>query len=435
MWVINTARQGDRHRPGGYSVVWIETGEHNPFNDAGTGSPWNLQNFRNRPLPQSLLDAISAEFAAARAAGVKLMVRFAYNYTGTGEDTTRDWMLAHIAQLAPILRANSDTIAHMNAGFIGAWGELHSSTHLIPGGSSNPGWYGEEGRQARNAIFNALLDALPNTVSINIRYPRFVRELFGRANDTGYIMDLNQRFSGSRQSRVGWSNDCFVVDRTNVGTYRFWEGEDQGNLDRDTFMRIGRYAPGTGETCSVGGLTPFSSCSAALQEMATMGGPDALYRKYYFGIYDRWIAEGCYHEISRRLGYRLVLDNMTLPTTVSPGGAMSVQATIRNVGFGKVYNPRPMDLIFVGPSGAHTARMDNDARFELPLRGETVTSTFNFTAPTGLQRGGTYSLFLRLPDSSPRLAGDTRFAIRLANVGLWDATTGRHNLNATVTAQ
>jgi hypothetical protein len=51
------------------------------------------------------------------------------------------------------------------------------------------------------------------------------------------------------------------------------------------------------------------------------------------------------------------------------------------------------------------------------------------TLPEDLPTGD-YSWHLQLPDASPRLAGDPRFAIRLANEDVWDEQTGENRLVA-----
>ncbi|HUH00882.1 MAG TPA: DUF4874 domain-containing protein, partial [Kofleriaceae bacterium] len=87
-----------------------------------------LDEFRDRALPQSFLNQLSSGFARVRAAGLQLIIRFQYN-DGDGGDAPLSRILEHIRQLAPLLTENSDVIAVVQAGFIGAWGEWHGSTN------------------------------------------------------------------------------------------------------------------------------------------------------------------------------------------------------------------------------------------------------------------------------------------------------------------
>jgi hypothetical protein len=406
---------GDDDNPVGYSVVWTSVSD--PWNGV-SGNPFRLDYYRQAYLPDSLLDALRSEFAAARAAGIKLKVRFAYNYSGSGTDTSKEWMLIHIGQLGPVLTENADTIAAMDAGFVGKWGEMHGSSHIV---STSGG----DVQAAIAEVVQGLLNATPDTLSVGVRYPRIVRNLFG---DPGYATALGQAFSGSKPSRVGWFNDCLWSSKGNTGTYS--TSSPSFEKDRDTFEKVGRYASTSGESCSAGGLNEYSTCSAVLRDMAAVGGPDTLFRGYWKAMYSRWISQGCYQEVSKRLGYRLSLLKATLPMVVSAGQPMTVKFQIRNSGFGKVYNKRPLELVFVDADQVLTAQLTPDARSKLPLAGQTVESEWTVAAPAGLKAGQTYQLHLRLPDPSNRLEADTRYSIRLANSDMWDSATGRHHLGA-----
>jgi hypothetical protein len=56
------------------------------------------------------------------------VVRFAYNQDQTSPfaEPIKARILAHIEQLKPLLKTNSDVIAVLQQGFIGAWGETSS---------------------------------------------------------------------------------------------------------------------------------------------------------------------------------------------------------------------------------------------------------------------------------------------------------------------
>jgi ABC-type phosphate/phosphonate transport system ATPase subunit len=70
--------------------------------------------------------------ARARDVGVKVILRFVYNEDSSGNDTTLNRMIKHIEQIQSngILVNNADVIAVVQAGFIGAWGEWHSSSNM-----------------------------------------------------------------------------------------------------------------------------------------------------------------------------------------------------------------------------------------------------------------------------------------------------------------
>lgn len=85
-----------------------------------------LDDYRDTDLPNEVLVDVESGLAKVRAEGAKLILRFAYNfgpYPDSEPDAALPQMLTHIEQLGPILRENSDVIATLQAGFIGAWGE------------------------------------------------------------------------------------------------------------------------------------------------------------------------------------------------------------------------------------------------------------------------------------------------------------------------
>ena len=115
----------------------------------------NLEPYRDADLPAAFLDKIEAGFETARQGGVKLIVRATYNYP-KGETQYRDArdaslsrVLSHLAQLRPLLHRNEDVIGFVQAGFIGAWGEWHTSSNDLTAPAS------------RTRIKDALLEAAP----------------------------------------------------------------------------------------------------------------------------------------------------------------------------------------------------------------------------------------------------------------------------------
>ena len=85
-----------------------------------------ISEFKDVPLSDSFLAKITADLAAAREAGIKVILRFSYNWLHGGDDAAEAIVLAQQEQLRPILKNNYDVIAFMEAGFIGHWGEWHS---------------------------------------------------------------------------------------------------------------------------------------------------------------------------------------------------------------------------------------------------------------------------------------------------------------------
>lgn len=422
-WLAHTSSTGgfNSYRDDAITVVWTTT-------YSSSGNLFRLDEFRYSNISRERLDALHAWFDTLRDAGLKAKVRFSYNGNPSpvGPDAPVESIVTHIEQLEEILVAHEDVIAMLDASFVGKWSEWHSSDFGITDNDA-------EGRAARSAINEALLDSLPQTRMIGHRYPALLREYYG---DPGYI-GSDEYFTGSDQSRLGWLNDCFLQGQSNVGTFNTWTQPQPETFERDraTFDNMGPYAVASAETCDTGGgINAYNMCDAAIAEMEEMNGPDLLNSAYWQGNYDHWKEEGCYDDISRRLGYRLVLESATIPEGASRGEAMSISLVMRNDGFGKVYNPRPIELVFDGPIERRVQLVD-DARRDLPIGGDAPNNravlTYSFTVPSDLPMG-TYALRLALPDASPSIANDARYAIRLANVGTWVSADGTNDLDANI---
>src|SRR5690606_12720981 len=188
-------------------------------------------------------------------------------------------VLEHLEQLTPLLAEHQDVIAVMQAGFIGAWGEWHSSTN------------GLDSADNRKTILLALLAALPPSRMTQIRTPNAKADIFGSSPLTEALA-----FGGSDQARTGHHNDCFLATDSDYGTY-----PDPIETWKDYVASDGRYTPIGGETCQLN--PPRTDCAAAGQEMERLHW-SFLNALYDTDVIDAWETEGCLGEIQKRLGYR-----------------------------------------------------------------------------------------------------------------------------------
>lgn len=371
---------------------------------------FRLDSYRTSNIPTSVLNSYYTYFGQARAAGVKIIPRWSYNFGPwpvSEPDAPLSWVLTHIGQLGPVWRDNADVIAVLQAGFIGAWGEWHSSTN----GLNTP--------TNMKIILEAILDQLPNSRMTQVRTPGYMRSMYGNTP-----LQFQNRFTTGYLPRMGFKNDCFQTNGSDAGTYN-------NQADRDYISAMGPLTCVGGETCEVSGVNSTNDCAPSVANLSLQGW-DYLNDFFYTPVLNKWASQGCKPAIRRNLGYRLALTGGEAPASVSPGGPMTLKLTIKNAGYGKVYNPRPIDLVFVGPGGPFTLRLEEDARRKLPLGGQTVNLEWNITAPTGLQNGQSYALHLRFPDASASIANDSRYCIRLANTSGWDSSTGRNSLGHSV---
>lgn len=158
---------------------------------------YTIPDFREAPLSADFLARVAADFALARNAGLKVIPRWAYNSGPIGAaDASVERVLQHIEQLTPVLQANAGVIAFLEAGFVGAWGEWHSSTNGLFDDVPGAWWKSVNGKT--RAIVAKLLEALPADRMIALRCPRFKIELYGPRP-----LSSTEAFSGTPQARTG----------------------------------------------------------------------------------------------------------------------------------------------------------------------------------------------------------------------------------------
>jgi len=380
---------------------------------------FRLDNYRDRSLDQTALNNITAVFNTARSKGLKLVIRFVYN-PGPGStsdpnqanpDAPIELVLQHIRTLQPILVANADVIAVMQVGFVGHWGEWHSSKYLHP-------------LTYRKAIVDALLDALPADRMIQLRYPRY-KEIFFQGPLTS-----QEAFTGTDRSRVGHHNDCFLRDQDDAGTYKSTTPQEPKHIStycsnndiscwKNFVAQESQFTPVGGETCQHN--PPRTECPNTLLEMDMLHW-SFINNGYRPEVLNGWTSGGCMNTIRRSLGYRLTLKEAFIPSSLRPGGALSLNIRLSNDGFAAMFNPRPLFVVLQGPGG----------RYEIPVTGvdprrwapgEEKTFTIGVNLPANVAPG-TYKLGLWLPDAYTSLRGNPAYSVRFANNNTWDAATG-----------
>ncbi len=381
-----------------------------------------IDEFRQSPIDADTLTFIDSQFDAAREAGVKVIPRFAYNFPTSGEypysepDAPLKRVLAHIDQLAPILQENADVIALMELGFVGAWGEWHSSTnHLVDD---------ETGiNDASRQIVARLMAALPQSRTLAMRYMPYKQQLYGDSPLTPA-----EAFGGSDKARMAAHNDCLLASATDWGTYS--ENATVREAQKRYLSLDNRFVPQEGETCNANAeAQPYIQCANALAELKRMRW-SALNIDYHPQVLNTWRRQGCFDTIAQKLGYRLRLLSLTYTPTVRAGTNLTLMLKLRNDGFASPYNPRGLELVLRNQANGQLYRFDLRDRFDprrwLPRR-KAYTLNITQALPPDLPTG-TYDLLLNLPDPAPTLYGRPEYSIRFANKGTWEASTGFNKL-------
>ena len=279
-----------------------------------------LNNYRNADLPDTWLASMGDSFTKIRAAGMKVTLLFSYDFSAGGQDATAAQIKRHTEQLKPVLAANADLIPYMRAGFIGAWGEWHSSqSGNSCGYSALPSTTCTQADANRVIIRDALLANMPATTQIGFRYPPDLQKWYPNA---------------TQQSRAGIHNDCFLAGPTDSGTYEYASSRPYAKaLTESTAFG--------GETCENAGTPVRDTCADILSEGAQYH-LAWLNINYAPSVLNKWKAEGCFEQVSRSMGYRLQLDAVSHATQAAAGDTVTVNVDLRNVGWARIFSARKL---------------------------------------------------------------------------------------------
>ena len=412
-----------------------------------------LTEYCESDIPQSKLDALQADFDRARREGVKVLLRFAYETDMSRKrGPTAERILSHIRELTPIVRANADVIYVLQCGWVGAWGEFHSSAHRL-----------EYDEVEVPRIVKATLDMLPENRVTMMRtsYQRSLA-LAGLGGDCEVNAETAR--GKSPAARIGFFNDATLANYHDSGTFLHdrkalagmaWDEilglrfDQPGAPVFDRMARESVYVPVDGELFWTGHVDPLRQNGlAAIQRLrqhhyttlSIVHGNSELDMNGGAGAIDAWKSSpvtpellaaygipfepgyfagvpyrSAYEYIRDHLGYRLVAKSCV----VSDG---KVRLTVHNYGFAAPVNPRKASFAVLSADGAVAEiPTDFDCRRLLAERDAVIEASV-----PRLENGENLALWL--PDESERIRRRSEYAIALAG-GAEVKTVGGFRLN------
>jgi len=380
-------------------MVW--SGRQSPasvFSDAREISglvrvDFELNDFREAVISAEWLGTLDTYFNRVRTAGLKTIIHFEYCQAIGQDDATKARILGHITQLTPYLQAHADVIALMWGSFIGPWGEWHNSTNNLLNQAD------------MTDILEAVLDALPASVPVALRYPIHKLTIF-----EDEVLDSVKAFDGSDISRVGHVNLALLATADDYNTY----SDDNIEGEKNYVNGEARYVPTGGETANTQNINCVD-IPAEIERLRWSYMSDS----YHPGAIAILQAGGCWDSIERQLGYRLVLTQARYFKYVMRGHQLTMDMTIENTGVAAPFKERPFSVVLKGPETV-TLALSADPREWLP--GDTDI-TESVTLPAEMS-AGEYSIYLSLPDLDETLAARPEYSVRLANSSGWDSANG-----------
>ena len=376
-----------------------------------------LKNFRSTTtLPDAVLNGFDEDMAVLRSKGMKAIIRFSYadwDENDTAIDAPFDIVQSHINQYKSHWQANADVIFCFQAGIIGAWGEWYYTR--------NYGNHVTTMNAARRQVVDALLDAVPADRCIQLRTPLFKTSYIGNTTP----LNASEAWKNTPKARLGHHNDAFLYHADNMGTYTD-TAKQKPYLAQETL-----YVPIGGES----DITDASQAQTEASRNATVAEMSRLHWTFIQSGYstvvtNMWRNNGTFDELNRNMGYRYQLVSATLPDQVTAGAKANISIKIKNVGYAPLYNERPAYIVLRIGNTSYKIKLQSDPRTWLP-NGVVTTINEQITIPANLP-SGTYQLYLYLPDKYASIADNPAYAVRFANSGVWEASTGMNKLNASV---
>lgn len=365
-----------------------------------------LNQFTSSLISPSYLANLQTDLNTIRNAGLKVIVRFAYSKskTATPIDVPKALMLQHIAQVGTILTANKDVIASYQYGWIGAWGETYYSSQVAEFGTGDYTLYSNLQYTNRKEILDAMLASVPSEIPIQVRY-----------------IYHKQRMYASGNNRIGFYNDAFLNQWGDSGTFLVSGANGSPTLSDSNYLTLETVnSPMSGETDGVN--SPRTDCANAQFEL-NLYNWSLLNKDYLTANITNWQTNGCYPDIENDLGYRFELFNSTYNNL---GNTLQISINGINLGYSAPFKDRSVYFVLKETTTGLIYPINTN------LNAKTWYSNFNINQSISLVGipSGTYNTYLWLPDGS--LTNNPNYAIQMANIGMWDATTGYNNLNQVV---
>lgn len=307
----------------------------------------------DKPFTQDQLDDLNNVFNSIRRYGRKVIVRFAYDYAGTGgkQPKSFDTVLNHIRQLKDIFEENEDMITCVEAGFLGYWGEMHNAEQY-------------QSDEYYKALIEELLLNTPSTMTINVRTPhhyKIVFDSFDNNNQNKYRVGIfNDGYLGNAWDMATFDSETTRDDFINwmnvQGTHTFYGGEVTKFNTTDASYNVGDEVWSDGEYAAY--EMPLTHTSYISSRFNLKILDDKWKNQTYTNESDEYNNQNYYKYIIDHLGYRFVLRNSLLSETVKQGEVSYAEIVLENVGFTNIINPQDTYLILKKDNTYYETKLD-----------------------------------------------------------------------------
>ena len=437
-----------------YDLRYFSDG--NSFSKEGYQSANGCGGNKNLTEHPDFLKSFEKTLSNARKNGTTLVLRFSYASDNTvgnepsllleGDSTTyhnTELIRQHIKQLSEVINRNKDVVLAVECGMFGPWGEMHSSMYDID--ECN-----DYDPQFSNAIINRWLDKLDPQIKVLVRAPKHLMGFYGYANNAAGFNKAVADGSLQLNPRLGMYNDGYLGTSTDYGT--FGDENEWPYITRDkgiAALEKMNQVPYGGELAYVSSDelkkngSPIYNSSALMSELYRthlsylhniksgdhvlasalnhidvskgdlVKGLDASEVKPYIGhSYRRYMQD--------HMGYRILVKESKLSTTVDKNGTFSMSGSMKNLGFGNFLTPRNTEVILKKGNKTYVAKVDSFNANELT---SLTAKNYNwkFSVPSGIESGN-WDVYVRISNQRNSAEASAKTGIRFANPDCFDDT-------------
>ena len=394
----------------------------------------DLGAFRNGPISSAKLTEIRNAFTTLKNNGLSAMFRAAYTFDEvySPEPNSFQTILDHIAQLEPIFTDFEDILIAVQAGFLGPWGEWHGSRYSLGSSGNNYDFINIE--NYGKYVIRALMEAVPASVSIQVRTPYYIRQLHAAKDGDG-----NGFFSESELARLGFHHDGLFADVDDSGTYlrndstrQYVTNDTQRRTELDWVSNncINRVvvAESNDESGNSKYLDPRIWTTVEELGQLHMQMINRDYSKAVIGNWREWTYNGTtfYDYVQHYLGYNLVLEKVGFNSEI--GEYLHFQFDVTNNGFGNLIKEKDFDIILTKGIDSYVAKVNDDPR-EWRKEEGLITKNLYFSIPQDIEPG-IWDVNIRLSSTFLPLKNNPYYCVRLANIGVWQPSTGYNQVGS-----
>lgn len=415
---------------GSFMLILVDLGGFSSGSNGTTDDEGNYTEGKDYDLDETFFTNLRQTLENCRKNGCVIAMRFRYDDVGklNPEPSSYDKIIDHINQIRDdgFLEEYKDILAFVESGFVGSWGEHWG------------GKYCSFEDKAR--LLDILLDVVPDEIPVTVRTPLTFTTWAGIGED-----DIDEYISepDSDASRVCLYNDGYMGSDSDLGTYRnrerdlkwvsrqavnsYYGGEFSGNLEFT--QQYETYLPEN----SIPEMyyTHLSYINSNIYQ---------LYKNYTFGEqYDvenvdnsAYYGETVYKFMRDHIGYRFVLRDSDLSTSVQQGGILTLEADIENTGFANPLMTQKAEIILEKDGNYIKTEVDVNTREWYSCT--TSSPEFELKIPGGLETGK-WNVYFKLSVGNNTQEEMHLRSVKFANNGTWNSALGANYMGSfTVTA-